>query len=96
MAEPDPGLVAALLAAAAGAPPPPGARRLVRLDLPPASDLDSAAAWLVVNPVGGGSVLAPIEVCGEGLRLWHERARAIGLEPGMVAWVVRGQDAGGG
>lgn len=88
MTGPDPALVTALLAAAAGAPPPAGARRLVRLDLPPLRDVAADPPWLVVNPGNGAACLVPIEVCGEGLRLWHDRAHALGLEPGGTAWVL--------
>lgn len=62
-------------------------RRLIRLDLPPAADLTSARPVRVTNPANGLSVEAPVEICGEGVRMWHERARAIGLGPGMPALV---------
>ena len=82
-------VAAALQAAALGlAAPPPGARRLVRLDLPPAGDLSAAPSWIVLNPANGRLVAAPVECCGEGLRLWHERARAVGLDPGAPAWIA--------
>jgi hypothetical protein len=82
-------VAAALQAAALGlGPPPAGARRLVRLDLPPRADLTAAAPWIVLNPANGCLVAAPVECCGEGLRLWHERAKAIGLEPGFPVWVA--------
>lgn len=82
-------VAAALQAAALGlGPPPAGTLRLVRLDLPPRADLTAIAPWIVLNPANGQMVLAPVECCGEGLRLWHERARAIGLEPGFPAWVA--------
>lgn len=82
-------VLAALRAAALGlGPPPPGAQRLVRLDLPPGSDLLAQPPWVVLNPANGQAVAAPVERHGEGLRLWHERAREIGLRPGDPAWVA--------
>lgn len=68
--------------------PPPGARRLVKLDLPPSADLSAAEPWLVGDPGSGRVLAAPIEVVGEGLRLWHDRARQLGLLPGGVVWVM--------
>lgn len=82
-------VAAALQAAALGlGPPPAGGLRLVRLDLPPRADLSSAPLWIVLNPANGRLVAAPVECCGEGLRLWHERAKAIELEPGAPAWIA--------
>lgn len=82
-------VLAALRAAALGlGRPPAGGRRLVRLDLPPRADLTASAAWVVLNPASGRAVAAPVECSGEGLRLWHERARAIGLAPGDPAWIA--------
>ncbi len=56
--------------------------RKIKLDLPPTADLTSAPLWQVVNPATGASILAPVELCGEGVRLWHDRARQIGVAPG--------------
>ncbi|HAT10329.1 MAG TPA: hypothetical protein DCS97_06995 [Planctomycetes bacterium] len=58
-------------------------QRLVKLDLPPQADLSAAPLWRVINPASGLTVEAPIEICGAGVRLWHERARAIAAEPGQ-------------
>jgi hypothetical protein len=58
-------------------------QRLVKLDLPPQADLSAAPLWTVFNPATGLSVSAPIEICGSGVRLWHERAKAIAAEPGQ-------------
>lgn len=85
----DADLAEALRAAALGlGQPPPGARRLIRLDLPPVADLTAAPLWMVLNPATGAAVAAPVECCGEGLRLWHERAKAIALQPGDPVWVA--------
>ena len=56
--------------------------RKIKLDLPPTANLVAAPLWQVVNPANGHSIQAPVEICGDGVRLWHERARSIGLQPG--------------
>jgi hypothetical protein len=74
---------------------PPGAdtrlahaRRLVRLDLPPFAHLAEAPSALIAHGRTRCMLAAPIEIAGDGLRLWHDRARLLGLAPGDPAWVL--------
>jgi hypothetical protein len=65
----------------------PGVRRLVKLDLPPLSDVRGLPRSQVLNPANGRAIAVPAEIAGGGLRLWHEAARHLGLRPGDEAWV---------
>ncbi len=61
------------------------ARRRLKLDLPPTGEVVPHLVGALHNHA---FISAPCAMAQEGLRLYHEHARALGLEAGMPAWTT--------